>query len=205
MRIQQSFFKILDDLLKLDATQDVCILQNSREKAKQQLGRRETLWLWNKLYRKTCPRTSWKNTMANGVKTSLFQLWVTLENYREITMYMTMTIWWGNQKACWENTMANAGRIQTPSTLGHVGKLLRYNNIYDYENLMRKSKSFFKKKKCLNGTQNMETSILTRSDSWKRKNENHAEFFHELRFQFHLILSRLTGWYTNWYRLDEQV
>ena len=144
-----------------------------------------------------------------------------------------------------EKHHGNWNKKQPLSRLSQVGKKSRDNNVYDYDNLMRKTKTFLgkhkgkwirkqthsrfshdgkhiktkqgirlwqpnekikklvRKKKCLNGTQIMETSKLAQKKQLEeKKKKNHAEFFFEPWLKLPLILSRLMGWYTNWYRLE---
>ena len=53
-------------------------------------------------------------------------------------------------------------------TLGHVGKVTERKQCIRLRQPNEEIKKLVWNKKCLNGTQNMDTSILARNDSWKR-------------------------------------
>ena len=167
------------------------------------MGKRETFWLWNTLNVKFCPRTSWKNTMAIGIKNSHFQVWVKLEkksrdnNVYDYDNLMRKTkTFLGKHKGKWI-------RKQTHSRFSHDGKHIKTKQGIRLWQPNEKIKKLVRKKKCLNGTQIMETSILAQKKQLEeKKKKNHAEFFFEPWLKLPLILSRLMGWYTNWYRLE---
>ena len=133
------------------------------------MGKKETFWLWNTLNVIFCPRTSWKNTMANGIKNNRFQLWVTLEkvsrdnnvNDHDNLMRKSKTML-GNHQIKWSEK-------QLLSTLSHVRKTIETKQGIRLWQPNEEINKLVRKKKCLNGTKNMETSILAPNDSWKRR------------------------------------
>ena len=77
--IQQSVFKIFDDTLVLDAAENVCKLQNSIEESRTTNGKKWDFLTMEQTKCKNLSKDQLKKPMANGVKNSQFQLWVTLE------------------------------------------------------------------------------------------------------------------------------
>ena len=120
--------------------------------AKQQFGKRESFLLWNTLNVKFCPRTSWKNTMANGTKNNRFQKWVMLEkasrynnvNNHDNLMRKSRTIL-GKYQVKWSEK-------QLLSFLSRVRKIIATKHGIRLWQPNEEINKLVRKKKCLNGT-----------------------------------------------------